>query len=242
GGTDWVDPDDPTVVAENELLTAASSIEAAAKKLSQLKPRQQAKRADENLDFEDQILEAARSIAAATAALVKSASAAQRELHSVDDDGQWSQGLISAARRVAAATHSLCEAANAMVQGHASEERLIAAAKEVAGSTAQLLMACKVKAEPGSKAMQRLQAAGNAVKRATETLVRAAQQTREHQDDESSLTVNKRMVEGIAEEIQAQEEILRKEVELNNARKRLMKIRQDRYKDRPPEDNATSPL
>lgn len=65
-------------------------------------------RADENLHFEDQILEAARSIAAATAALVKSASAAQRELvaqgivgstytqHSVDDDGQWSQGLISA--------------------------------------------------------------------------------------------------------------------------------------------------
>lgn len=58
---------------------------------------------------------------------------------------------------VAAATHSLCEAANAMVQGHASEEKLIASAKEVAGSTAQLLMACKVKADPGSVAMQRLQ-------------------------------------------------------------------------------------
>ena len=38
-GSDWVDPDDPTVIAENELLTAASSIEAAAKKLAQLKPR-----------------------------------------------------------------------------------------------------------------------------------------------------------------------------------------------------------
>ena len=42
-GTDWVDPSDPTVIAENELLTAASSIEAAAKKLSELKPRQKAK-------------------------------------------------------------------------------------------------------------------------------------------------------------------------------------------------------
>lgn len=58
---------------------------------------------------------------------------------------------------VAAATHSLCEAANAMVQGHASEEKLIASAKEVASSTAQLLMACKVKADQGSVAMQRLQ-------------------------------------------------------------------------------------
>lgn len=38
-GTDWVDPDDPTVIAENELLGAASSIDAAAKKLAQLQPR-----------------------------------------------------------------------------------------------------------------------------------------------------------------------------------------------------------
>lgn len=58
---------------------------------------------------------------------------------------------------VAAATHSLCEAANAMVQGQASEEKLIASAKEVAGSTAALLVACQVKADPGSHAMQRLQ-------------------------------------------------------------------------------------
>ena len=36
--------------------------------------------ADMSLDFEEQILDAAKSIAAATAALVKSASAAQKEL------------------------------------------------------------------------------------------------------------------------------------------------------------------
>ncbi|KAL8568329.1 hypothetical protein ACOMHN_040902 [Nucella lapillus] len=251
-GTEWVDPDDPTVIAENELLNAASSIEAAAKKLSQLKPRQAARKADESLNFDEQILEAAKSIAAATAALVKSASAAQRELvaqgkvsstftrHAVDEDGQWSQGLISAARMVAAATHSLCEAANAMVQGHASEEKLIASAKEVAGSTAHLLMACKVKADPGSVAMQRLQAAGNAVKRASEALVKAAQQEREVQDEEESLTVNKRMVGGIAQEIMAQEEILRKEKELQDARRRLEKIRKEKYKDRPLEDSDSA--
>lgn len=38
-GTEWVDPEDPTVIAENELLGAAAAIEAAAKKLEQLKPR-----------------------------------------------------------------------------------------------------------------------------------------------------------------------------------------------------------
>uniref|UniRef100_A0A8C1BI54 Talin 2 n=1 Tax=Cyprinus carpio carpio TaxID=630221 RepID=A0A8C1BI54_CYPCA len=166
-GSEWVDPEDPTVIAETELLGAAASIEAAAKKLEQLKPRGKPKQADESLDFEEQILEAAKSIAAATSALVKSASAAQRELvaqgkvgsipANAVDDGQWSQGLISAARMVAAATSNLCEAANASVQGHASEEKLISSAKQVAASTAQLLVACKVKANQDSEAMRRLQ-------------------------------------------------------------------------------------
>uniref|UniRef100_A0A8C4ILR5 Talin 2a n=1 Tax=Dicentrarchus labrax TaxID=13489 RepID=A0A8C4ILR5_DICLA len=166
-GSEWVDPEDPTVIAETELLGAAASIEAAAKKLEQLKPRAKPKQADETLNFEEQILEAAKSIAAATSALVKSASAAQRELvaqgkvglipANAVDDGQWSQGLISAARMVAAATSNLCEAANASVQGHASEEKLISSAKQVAASTAQLLVACKVKADQDSEAMRRLQ-------------------------------------------------------------------------------------
>ena len=40
-GQDWVDPDDPMLIAENELLGAAQSIEKAAKKLSTLKPRKE---------------------------------------------------------------------------------------------------------------------------------------------------------------------------------------------------------
>ena len=97
-----MDPEDPTVIAENELLGAAAAIEAAAKKLEQLKPRAKPKvspapffspllrvsapsaspypaslsatsvsflqEADESLNFEEQILEAAKSIAAATSA------------------------------------------------------------------------------------------------------------------------------------------------------------------------------
>uniref|UniRef100_A0A8B9CIT8 Talin 1 n=1 Tax=Anser brachyrhynchus TaxID=132585 RepID=A0A8B9CIT8_9AVES len=211
-GTEWVDPEDPTVIAENELLGAAAAIEAAAKKLEQLKPRAKPKQADESLDFEEQILEAAKSIAAATSALVKAASAAQRELvaqgkvgaipANAVDDGQWSQGLISAARMVAAATNNLCEAANAAVQGHASEEKLISSAKQVAASTAQLLVACKVKADHDSEAMKRLQ-------------------------------VSPRLP--LSPSCLLQEEMLRKERELEEARKKLAMIRQQQYKFLPSE-------
>lgn len=49
-----------------------------------------------------------------------------------------------------------------------------------------------------SKAMQRLQAAGNAVKIATEHLVRAAKQAIEA-EDERTLVISQRMVSGIAQ-------------------------------------------
>ncbi|XP_065813283.1 talin-2 isoform X1 [Labrus bergylta] len=244
-GSEYVDPEDPTVIAETELLGAAASIEAAAKKLEQLKPRAKPKQADETLDFEEQILEAAKSIAAATSALVKSASAAQRELvaqgkvgsnlANAVDDGQWSQGLISAARMVATATSSLCEAANASVQGHASEEKLICSAKQVAASTAQLLVACKVKADQDSEAMRRLQAAGNAVKRASDNLVKAAQKAAFDKTEDDSVVVKTKFVGGIAQIIAAQEEMLRKERELEEARKKLAQIRQQQYKFLPSE-------
>uniref|UniRef100_A0AAY4E2G9 Talin 2 n=1 Tax=Denticeps clupeoides TaxID=299321 RepID=A0AAY4E2G9_9TELE len=202
-GSEWVDPEDPTVIAETELLGAAASIEAAAKKLEQLKPRAKPK---------------VGSIPA-----------------NAVDDGQWSQGLISAARMVAAATSNLCEAANASVQGHASEEKLISSAKQVAASTAQLLVACKVKADQDSEAMRRLQAAGNAVKRASDNLVRAAQKAAFDKAEDDSVVVKTKFVGGIAQIIAAQEEMLRKERELEEARKKLAQIRQQQYKFLPSE-------
>ena len=43
---DYVNPNDPNVIAENELLGAAASIEAAARKLAELKPRARPKVSD----------------------------------------------------------------------------------------------------------------------------------------------------------------------------------------------------
>ena len=129
-------------------------------------------------------MDAAKSIAAATSALIKAASAAQKELVSQgkvqklsylnSEDGQWSEGLVSAAKMVAAATHSLCDAANTLVKGLSSEEKLIGAAQQVASSTAQLVLACKVKADRGSEKMKGLESASRSVRHATDTLIKSA--------------------------------------------------------------------
>ena len=194
---------------------------------------------DLDMSFDEMILEAAKSITAATAALVKAASAAQRDLVvsgrisakpvSNSEDGEWSEGLVSAAQHVAAATHSLVEAAKELVLGNASEERLISAAKQVASCTAKLLLACKVKADPDSKSMLGLQAAGNAVTKATDRLVEAAKRAIEH-DVEQSLVISNRRVPGMTQEIQAREAVLRKERELLDAREQLAALHKAKYK------------
>lgn len=129
--------------------------------------------AQEEIEFDEQILNAAKSITQACKTLMRAASNAQRELAmqgraDLNRGGvpayQWSEGLISAARIVVAAVQQLCEAANGLMLGQATEEKLISAAKQVASSTAHLLVACNVKADVDSQAKRRLQAAGQAVK------------------------------------------------------------------------------
>lgn len=196
---------------------------------------------DENLKFDEMILEAAKGIMAASSALVRAANAAQKELIeqgkvarrplTSSDDGQWSEGLISAARLVAAATHSLVEAAQNLVLGVGTEETLISAARQVAASTAQLLIACKVKSDPNSESGRRLQAAGNAVIKSTDNLVRAAQQAID-MEEEHILKINTSMVDGMAQEINARSEVLKMERQLEEARNRLVAIRQAKYRQR----------
>lgn len=185
------------------------------------------------------ILEAARGITAASSALVRAANAAQRELIdqgkvsrtplTSSDDGQWSQGLISAACMVAAATLKLVEAAQNLVQGTGTEEMLISTAKQVAASTAQLLIACKVKSDPNSETGRRLQSAGNAVIKSTDNLVRAAQQAID-MEEEHILKINTSMVDGMAQEINARSEVLKMEKKLEDARNKLVAIRQAKYR------------
>ena len=69
------------------------------------------------------------------------------------------------------------------------------------------------------------------MKKASDDLVKAAQNARVFEEQNVTVIINQKWVGGIAQEIQAQEAIIRKERELEVARKKLMQIRQARYKD-----------
>lgn len=235
--------EDPYVIAERELLAVVAVVEEAGRKLAVLKPRERPKEADESLNFEEQILEAAKSITAAVAALVKAATVAQKELIAVGrrtsenssiqsggEDAEWSQGLIAAARLTATATESLCEAANAAVQGEPSEEKLVASAKAVAVSTGKLLLACGANADPNSKTQKGLQSAGAAVQRAARTLEDAAKGSAVFQQDDCPINEITTFNADLQEELEIQELILKKERELQKARAKLYQIRETNRK------------
>lgn len=67
------------------------------------------------------------------------------------------------------------------------------------------------------------------MKRATENVVRAARQAMKT-DDMKNLILNEKMVGGMAQEIDARSDVLRIERELEEARKRLVVIRQAKNK------------
>ncbi|KAI8906214.1 hypothetical protein DFJ77DRAFT_477968 [Powellomyces hirtus] len=246
----YVDVNDPNVIAERELLAAAASIEAAARKLASLQPAAKPKEANEDLNFEDQILEAAKAIAAATAALVRSATGAQREIVAKGrngpkeevmyfSDGTWSDGLVSAAKMVAGATSDLCETANGAIKGKLERERVIVGAKAVSASTAQLLSAATARADANSQAQIRLRAAGKSVTTATDTLVRAAEENMAFEDAEQFSTIMNATgsgaggARGVAQsrvaEMDAQVAILKMEKELERARMKLASVRKNKY-------------
>ncbi|KAI9206533.1 uncharacterized protein BJ171DRAFT_498098 [Polychytrium aggregatum] len=242
----YVDPNDPNVIAERQLLAAAASIEAASKKLLELRPPDKPRAVNEDLNFEDQILEAAKAIAAATAALVRSATGAQREIVSKGkvsngpgktyfSDGTWTDGLVSAAKMVANATTDLCEAANQAVKGGVQRERVIASAKAVSSSTTHLLAAATTKTDPNSQAQIRLRAAGKAVTSATDQLVKAAEEALAFNEAEQmsnmmqAATSTTSTTAARVMEMEAQVSILKMEKELEKARSKLAAVRKGRY-------------
>ena len=241
----YVDPNNPNVIAERELLSAAIAIEAAARKLALLKPAETPRQANEELNFEDQILEAAKGIAAASSALVRSATGVQREIVAKGkvsemgesgmyfSDGTWNDGLVSAAKLVMGATNDLCESANQFVKGTGQIERVIVNAKNVSSSTVQLLTAALVRSDPNSQVQIRLRAAGKAVTQATEQLVSASQSsapkmnasTAEEGNAAQPLSSHKTKIL----EMEIQMKILKLEKELEVSRKQLADLRKQKY-------------
>jgi hypothetical protein len=173
-------------LVDNELSKAADAISAAAARLAKLKSKPRDGYSTYELRIHDSILDAAIAVTNAIARLIKAATVSQAEIVQAGKgtgdktafykkNNRWTEGLISAAKAVASSTNTLIETADGVLSGHNTPEQLIVASNNVAGSTAQLVAASRVKAGFMSKSQESLEQASKAVGAACRSLVRQVQ-------------------------------------------------------------------
>ncbi|CAG8980106.1 hypothetical protein HYALB_00013556 [Hymenoscyphus albidus] len=232
-------------LVDSELNKAADAISAAAARLAKLKSKPKDGYSTYELRIHDSILDAAMAVTTAIARLIKAATVTQQEIVQAGrgsgdktsfykKNNRWTEGLISAAKAVASSTNTLIETADGVLSGRNSPEQLIVASNNVAGSTAQLVAASRVKAGFMSKSQESLEQASKAVGTACRSLVRQVQAMIEDRGGGADDEVDYAKLgshEFKIQEMQQQVEILQLENSLNAARKRLGEMRKVSYQE-----------
>ena len=225
----------------DELAKAAAEIAIAASKLTEL-------RGLDGLECHEDLLDAASALTSAISELVKYARSVQeaivQEAAGKDNDimaasfykknSVWTAGLISAAQAVAGATSHLVETADALLRTKSrSPEHLIVASTGVTASTAQLMAAARVKANPSWPCSESLEGAAKAVSEANKALVSLVTSKSSLFDSEGSGINDNNLpttMQGFKiAEMDQQVEILAFERKLQSARIQLARLRQSQY-------------
>ncbi|KAI5717816.1 hypothetical protein M8J77_011734 [Diaphorina citri] len=232
-------------LVENELAMMDKAIEEAATRIEEMLT--QSRRADTGVKLEvnEKILDSCTTLMKAIRILVQKSRLLQAEIIMAHHGSasntrefykrnhQWTEGLISAAKAVAMSAKYLLTAADQVVSGGegAKLERLIVASHGVAASTAQLVVASRVKAERNSVHLAALSQASRDVTNATGSVVATAK-TCIHLVDESaddldiaslSLHQARRL------EMEAQVRVLELEAGLEKERLKLSALRRHHY-------------
>jgi hypothetical protein len=196
-----------------------------------------ARKLNTSLDAADPLVSAIHSLTQATASLVRAAADAQQSLKantSTADvyrkDPQWSRGLVAAAKSVAETTQQLAEVA----LSDSSTEEVVAAARCVTGTTAQLVTFIRAKGDTDSESHHRVDSAAKAIAQATNQLVNVAKAkhmvTVDEEVDAQIAEIQKQQRPSqIRAEFEAQARIAKLETSLDAARQYLFKLRRAVY-------------
>lgn len=228
-------------VVDDEMKDAALTVSEASNFLTQLMTTV---KSGPQYEVSELLLSCALAITKAVAALILNATECQVEIvarnkgHSsrrefYKKNSRWTEGLISASKAVGAATNILIKSADGVLKNENSLEQVIVSCNEVAASTAQLVSASRVKSQSMSKPLQKLESSSSNVNGACKALVLKVQQyiDKDKSDADGPDLSKLTSYEGKTLEMEQQVEILKLENALNQARKRLTKIRKHGYKD-----------
>ncbi|XP_043272476.1 huntingtin-interacting protein 1 isoform X2 [Venturia canescens] len=228
-------------LVETELLNMDKAIEEAAGRIQEMLNKSRAADSGVKLEVNGKILDSCTDLMTKIRILVQKSRLLQTEIVAQGKgtasatefykrNHQWSEGLISAAKAIGMGANFLLEAADKVVLGDGKFEQLVVASQGIAASTAQLVVASRVKADRHSKNLSLLSEASRDVTQATGNVVATAkscgQLVEENDDlDISGLTLHqaKRL------EMEAQVRVLELEQALETERLRLSALRRHHY-------------
>lgn len=228
-------------LVENELQGMDKAIEETVARIQDMLDKSRAADSGLKLKVNEQILDSCTELMKYIRKLVQRSRLLQKEIveqgrgtasatEFYKRNHQWSEGLISAAKAIAMGANFLLEAADKVVSGNGKFEQLVVASQGIAASTAQLVVASRVKADRNSTNLTELSKASREVTQATANVVATAKScnhlVEENEDlDMSSLNLHqaKRL------EMEAQVRILELEQALETERLRLAALRRYHY-------------
>ncbi|XP_037077183.1 huntingtin-interacting protein 1-like [Pollicipes pollicipes] len=228
-------------LVEQEMTAMDSAIEAAAARIQEILMAARTADSGVKLEVSEKILDSCTGLMRAIKVLVQRSRDLQAEIIAQGKGSasptefykrnhRWTEGLISAAKAVGMGAKSLLDAADRLVAGTGKFEELIVVTHEIAASSAQLVIASKVKADRQSKNLANLGQASRGVSEATGSVVATAKSCMQLVEDKAvfdfgslSLHQTKR------QEMEAQVRVLELEAQLQRERVQLSALRRQHY-------------
>ncbi|CAE1302772.1 HIP1 [Acanthosepion pharaonis] len=172
-------------MVESEMQSTTSAVDLAAERIEAMLKKTSEDNTGATLEVNTSILDACTSLMKAIKVLLEKSRDLQKEIVAqgrgastakefYNKHHRWTEGLITAAKTVGWAATALVEVADKVVQGEGKFEELIVCSKQIAASTAQLVVASKVKADRESKCLGQLSNASKMVNEAAGKVVGCA--------------------------------------------------------------------
>ncbi|KAH8038979.1 hypothetical protein HPB51_004134 [Rhipicephalus microplus] len=227
---------------EDELAQMDRAIDEAAQRIQDMLNKSREGDSGIKLEVNSKILDACTGLMQAIRELVKSSkhlqeeivakekgSASKKEFYSRNH--RWTEGLISAAKVVGLGAKFLVDAADRVVSsGGGKFEELVVASQEIAGATAQLVVASRVKADRGSARLAALGAASKGVSQATGNVVATAKACAHLVEDSEVLDFSRITLHQAKRlEMESQVRVLELESSLERERVQLAALRKRHY-------------
>ncbi|XP_076631094.1 huntingtin interacting protein 1 [Colletes latitarsis] len=228
-------------LVEAELLSMDKAIEEAANRIQDMLDKSRAGDSGLKLEVNGKILDSCTELMKCIRQLVKKSRLLQAEIveqgkgtasatEFYKRNHQWSEGLISAAKAVALGANLLLEAADKVVAGNGKFEQLVVASQGIAASTAQLVVASRVKANRNSNNLAALSEASRDVTQATGSVVAIAKNCSHLVEENDDLDISGLSLHQAKRlEMEAQVRVLELEQALETERLRLAALRRYHY-------------